>query len=119
VAKEVLPVVDMEAARVANTAAQGEVAAGAPAPNEGRPAEGAAAHARAAALPAGNQHVVGQVDGTHIDVDVDPSLVEEAKERCRGNKVRLLGVDPCLLLGEVDVHNLGSMTELQFEHELN
>jgi hypothetical protein len=43
----------------------------------------------AAALPASNQHVVGQVDSTQVHVGMDSCWGEEAKERYRRNKSRL------------------------------
>jgi hypothetical protein len=78
-------------------------------PDDGRPTKGAAANAIAAVLPADNQHVIGQADGTQVHVGMDPCLGEEAKERYRKNEILLSGVDPRLLLGVVGAHNLCSM----------
>jgi hypothetical protein len=50
---------------------------------------------------------------------VDPSWSEAAKESYKRNKSRLPGVNPKLLKGVIDVHNLCKMAEFDFEVELN
>jgi hypothetical protein len=74
----------------------------------------------AAALPANNQHVIGQVDNTQVQVGMDPCWSEAANERYRKNEMRLSGVDSRLLYGVAAyVDNLCKMMEIEFERELN
>ncbi len=86
---------------------------------DGRSVKGAAANAIALVLTADKQHVIGQVDETQVHVGVYPHLGEEAKERYRKNEMRLLGMDPRLLLGVLNLYNLCSMMEIEFNRELN
>jgi hypothetical protein len=86
---EVVPVLGTKATAVAEAALPGtkeEVVA--PDTRISGSAKGAAASMVAAALSANNQHVVGQVDGTQVQVAVDPCWGEAAKERYRKNRMR-------------------------------
>jgi hypothetical protein len=79
---EVVPVLGTKATAVAEAALPGtkeEVVA--PDTRISGSAKGAAASTIAAALPANNKRVIGQVDGTQVQVGVDPSWSEAAKER--------------------------------------
>jgi hypothetical protein len=77
--------------------------------------EGVAVGASAANHPVDNQP---KVDDRDI-VGVDPRWSEAAKESYLKNKSRLRGVDPQLIKGLVDFHNLCKMSEFDFEVELN
>jgi hypothetical protein len=77
--------------------------------------EGVAVGAAAANCPVDNQPDV--VDPDIVGVDLRWS--EAAKESYLKNKSRLRGVDPQLIKGVVDFHDLCKMLEFDFELELN
>jgi hypothetical protein len=84
--EEEVPVIGMEATAAAFPRTLEEVVAPvreviAPDTHISGSAKGAAARTIAAALPANNKRVIGQVDGTQVQVGVDPSWSEAAKER--------------------------------------
>jgi hypothetical protein len=77
--------------------------------------EGVAAGASAANHPVDNPP---EVDNQDI-VGVDPRWSKAAKERYLKNRSRLRGIDPKLVKGLVDFHNLCKMSEFDCEVELN
>jgi hypothetical protein len=81
--------------------------------------EGVAAGMLAAKSPVNNKPLVSLVDNTQVEVGVDPSWSEAAKKSYKRNKARLSGVNPRLLHGVLDAHNLCKMTEIELERELN
>jgi hypothetical protein len=77
--------------------------------------KGVAAGAVTANSPVHNQPVVVIPD----QVGVDPSWSAAAKERYKRNESRLAGVNPRILKGVVDAHNLCKMMEFDLWLELN
>jgi hypothetical protein len=77
--------------------------------------KGVAVGASAADPPVDNPPVVNDDDF----VGVDPSWSEAVKESYVKNRDRLHAVDPKLVKGLVDFHNLCRLSELDFENELN
>jgi hypothetical protein len=77
--------------------------------------KGVAVGVSAANHPVNNQY---EVDDTDL-VGVDPRRSEAAKESYLKNKSRLRGIDPKLVKGLVDFHDLCKTSEFDFEVELN
>jgi hypothetical protein len=74
-----------------------------------RSPEGGAPATLAAMLTVNNQPV-GEVDSTQVQVGMVPSWSEAAKESYRRNEARLWCMDPRLLFGRIDQHNLCNLS---------